>query len=173
MARIISRRGRQLQADRLAIGLAVVLAALAGWNLNAWVMPPATIVHAARLADDRGTPDSVSARFDVCGHGVRVTCVVDGDTFWLRGQKIRIADIDTPEISAPRCPAELDRGRLATQRLAGLLNAGPFSLESGARAQDRYGRALLRVTRNGASLGDVLVDEGLAVRFGNGRPDWC
>ncbi len=31
----------------------------------------------------------------------RRTCVVDGDTIWLEGVKIRIADIDTPEISQP------------------------------------------------------------------------
>lgn len=99
--------------------------------------------------------------------------MVDGDTFWLQGRKIRIADIDTPEVSSPRCPAELARGRQATQRLAGLLNAGPFALESVGRAEDRYGRALFRVTRGGSSIGNTLVDEGLAVRFGNGRPDWC
>ena len=38
--------------------------------------------------------------FAVCGM-VRRTCVVDGDTIWLEGVKIRIADIDTPEISQP------------------------------------------------------------------------
>lgn len=39
-----------------------------------------------------------SAQFDLCA-GERLTCVVDGDTFWLEGRKIRVADIDTPEVS--------------------------------------------------------------------------
>jgi micrococcal nuclease len=44
----------------------------------------------------------------------RRTCVVDGDTFWLEGEKIRIADIDTPEISEPKCDAEYQLGMKAT-----------------------------------------------------------
>ncbi len=43
------------------------------------------------------------ARFSLCDGPVRVNCVVDGDTFWFRGDKIRIADIDAPEIVSPRC----------------------------------------------------------------------
>jgi endonuclease YncB( thermonuclease family) len=57
--------------------------------------------------------------------------------------------------------------------LAGLLNAGPFALEAADRAQDRYGRSLYTVTRSGESIGGALVGEGLAVWYGNGRPDWC
>ncbi len=187
--------------------LALLLAALAGWNLNAWLVPvergavapaiqpekpdpwvqsreqrrllevqedaPEQVAQFAGTPIVNARPDTVSVRFDICGGGARVTCVVDGDTIWLRGQKIRIADIDTPEVSSPRCPAELERGRRATQRMVELLNAGPFTLEPGARAQDRYGRALYVVTRGGASVGGALVDEGLAVWYGNGRPDWC
>ena len=43
--------------------------------------------------------------FAVCGT-IRQTCVVDGDTIWLEGAKIRIADIDTPELYSPQCDAE-------------------------------------------------------------------
>ncbi|HEV7435057.1 MAG TPA: hypothetical protein VGO22_09340, partial [Pseudorhizobium sp.] len=45
--------------------------------------------------------DKVAAEFTVCSAGSRWNCVVDGDTFWLQGVKIRIADIDTPELSPP------------------------------------------------------------------------
>jgi endonuclease YncB( thermonuclease family) len=37
-------------------------------------------------------------------------CVVDGDTFWSRGQKIQIAGTDTPELSPLRCEAERVKG---------------------------------------------------------------
>lgn len=44
--------------------------------------------------------DVEAARFSRCGgFGGRDNCVVDGDTLWYRGQKIRIADINTPETS--------------------------------------------------------------------------
>jgi len=60
----------------------------------------------ARVADVEQQPQTLfqqasSPQFAICGT-VRRTCVVDGDTFWLDGNKIRIADIDTPEISQPR-----------------------------------------------------------------------
>src|SRR6185295_4843460 len=89
--------------------------------------------------------------------------VVDGDTFWVGGDKIRIADIDTPETHPPRCAYEAELGEKATQRLAALLAEGPFELEPiGGRDLDIYGRKLRIVTRGGRSLGDVLVTEGLA-----------
>ena len=56
----------------------------------------------------------------------RVTCVVDGDTFWYAGTKIRLADINTPEVSRPACPAEARLGRRASERLQQMLNAGPL-----------------------------------------------
>src|SRR3546814_5186440 len=67
--------------------------------------------------------ETSSPRFELCGM-TRRTCVVDGDTFWLEGEKIRIADIDTPEISEPKCDAEYQLGMKATHRLRDLLNEG-------------------------------------------------
>lgn len=101
--------------------------------------------------------------------------MVDGDTIWYRGVKIRIADIDSPEIVRPRCEREARLGQMATERLQSLLNQAPFRLEIPAdgRSQDRFGRELRIIKRGDASLGLVLVREGLAVRWGGGRPDWC
>lgn len=114
-----------------------------------------------------------SPEFAVCGT-IRRTCVVDGDTFWLDGVKIRVADIDTPEISEPRCDAEYALGVRARDRLLDLLNQGPFSLERiGSRDQDQYGRKLRVVVREGTSLGDMLVAEGLARTWTGRREPWC
>ncbi len=105
---------------------------------------------------------------------VRKTCVVDGDTFWLDGVKIRIADIDTPEISEPKCDSEYELGMKATYRLRELLNEGPFELNSiGNRDEDQHGRKLRVVVRNGRSLGDQLVSEGLARTWSGRREPWC
>ena len=111
--------------------------------------------------------------FAVCGT-IRTTCVVDGDTIGLDGLKIRIADIDAPEISSPRCDAEYTLRIEARDRLVVLLNEGEFALESiGNRDEDRYGRKLRVIVRGGRSLGDRLVAEGLARTWTGRREPWC
>ncbi len=117
--------------------------------------------------------DSELAQFAACGSGARITCVVDGDTIWYRGDKIRLADINTPETSQPSCPAEAELGARATRRLTDLLNQGSFSLEASGRGMDRYGRLLRTITRHGQSLGAVLVSEGLAEQWQGRRGNWC
>ncbi len=117
--------------------------------------------------------DTLSADFTSCDGPRRVNCVVDGDTFWFAGDKIRILDINTPETSSPQCDREYRLGMQATERLTQLLNAGPFSLESGPEDTDRYGRLLRRVTRGGRNLGEVLIDEGLAERWRGYKGNWC
>jgi len=111
--------------------------------------------------------------FALCDTGPRTTCVVDGDTFWLDGEKVRIADINAPETHQAACASEAQRGAAATRRLLALLNAGPVRLEAGARDRDRYGRLLRTVTRNGRSLGAQFVAEGLAEPWRGHRGDWC
>ena len=98
--------------------------------------------------------------------------VIDGDTFDYRGERIRIADIDTPEIQA-RCPEEARLAAAATNRLRALLAQGPFELVRSGRDEDRYGRKLRVVVRHGRSLGDVLVREGLARTWTGRREPWC
>ena len=111
--------------------------------------------------------------FAVCGT-IRKTCVVDGDTIWLEGAKIRIADIDTPEISSPKCDAEHARGIRARDRLVVLLNEGEFELRPiGNRDEDQYGRKLRVIVRSGRSLGDQLVSENLARTWTGRRESWC
>ena len=115
----------------------------------------------------------LAATFALCAEGPRTTCVVDGDTFWLQGEKVRIADINAPETHSADCPAEQALGERATRRLIGLLNAGPFTLDTEGRATDRYGRSLRIVHRGGRSLGAQLVAEGLAEPWRGRRSNWC
>lgn len=117
---------------------------------------------------------SVKQIFARCGNGDRSACVVDGDTLWFKGRKIRIADIDTPEISSPRCRAEEQRGQRAADRLVQLLNRGAVTIAStGDRDVDRYGRELRVVLVNGRNVGDDLISEGLARAWEGGRRAWC
>ena len=84
-----------------------------------------------------------------------------------------IADIDTPELSPPRCERERERGLAAKQRLLDILNSGPISLKSTARDEDRFGRKLRIVYRDRRSVGDIFVAEGLARKWQGSRRSWC
>lgn len=113
-------------------------------------------------------------KFTFCDGFSQRYCVVDGDTIRFAGIKIRVADIDTPEIHDYKCEQELKRGLRAKSRLLELVNEGPFKIVStGGDDTDQYGRKLRRLMRNGLSLGESLVDEGLARPYAGGRRSWC
>lgn len=114
---------------------------------------------------------AIARPMPICGKGKRVTCIVDGDTFWLERVKYRIADIDTPEVDHARCTAERERGLKATRRLAELLGEGQFAIQR--VGIDRYGRTLIKVNRGGNSIGAQLVREGLARKWNGPRRNWC
>lgn len=116
---------------------------------------------------------SSAAGLPLCSAGKRVTCVVDGDTFWLDGTKIRLAGIDAPERTTPHCESERILAERATLRLQSLLNEGRFDLASTGRDEDKYGRKLRLVMRGSRSIGDVLISEGLAREWDGARRSWC
>jgi endonuclease YncB( thermonuclease family) len=177
------RRERSLPSFMTVFAVCLAASVIA-WNLPvdlSWMpgtvaklIPPPETARAPEIAlDETQATPSVSHSFTLCGDGPRINCVVDGDTFWLDGVKIRIADIDAPEIHPSRCDREEQLGQAAKLRLLDLLNAGGFALRSGDRDHDRYGRALRDVTRGGASLGETLVREGLARTWEGHRRSWC
>lgn len=116
--------------------------------------------------------DPYQAHFGLGSGSNRRNCIVDGDTFWFAGRKIRIADINTPEISSPGCASEERLGQRATIRLHSLLNNGRFTLKRIDRDQDKYGRDLRIITRDGKSIGDILVHEGFAERWQGFCRNW-
>jgi endonuclease YncB( thermonuclease family) len=112
--------------------------------------------------------------FDFCQSREGDNCVIDGDSFILRGETIRLAPIDAPEMGTPRCEAERQLAEQAEQRLHSLLNQGPVVLErSGFRDQDGYGRSLRDAVVNGRSVSEQLVAEGLAQPWRGRRAEWC
>lgn len=116
---------------------------------------------------------SGTGAFGLCAERRQPNCVVDGDTIWHGGVKIRLADIDTPEVFSPKCAREAALGRQATERLLELINAGPFEVVRSGRDADRYGRKLRILERHGRSLGDILIAEGLARPWDGARRSWC
>ncbi len=94
--------------------------------------------------------------------------VIDGDTARLRGgERVRVLNIDAPEISKPRCEAEAALGFRAKERLARLLSGARVTIHrcDGGRCEDQYGRTLARLEANGRDVGETLISEGLATRW--------
>jgi endonuclease YncB( thermonuclease family) len=77
--------------------------------------------------------------------------------------------------SAPRSAFnERDLGQKAKRRLLELLNGGPITIvPTRGPDADRYGRKLRVIFKNGRSVGDILVAEGLARRWDGARRPWC
>lgn len=113
---------------------------LTGMSRAVWLFVPLGVVFFATCP---AAADIVQPAYRRCGTGPRINCIVDGDTLWNDGVKIRIADIDAPEISQPHCATEKALGERATLRLMELVNVGPFAILAWKnRDQDRNGRKL-------------------------------
>lgn len=161
------RRRRSRPKSRLRNTLLVLLgAAAAGLAATGW---EATIGPPSAEAANPAAP----VHFGLCHRGGGTNCVVDGDSFWMHGERVRVADIDAPETHPPRCAEERRLGDAATRRLQALLNQGPVTLAVEGRDTDRYGRKLRVVMRDGQSLGEQLVEEGLARPWEGRRRPWC
>jgi endonuclease YncB( thermonuclease family) len=140
------------------------------------------LVVAGALLDPRligpvgplGQTEVVAAKFVACSGGNAPACVIDGDTFRLGDRTIRITGIDAPEIAKPLCPAEAELGHRSAARLLQLLNQGPFDMIAHRlQREDRHGRSLMVLRRNGKSIGTQLIDEGLAHRYTGFKMSWC
>ena len=87
MSNVIPIRPRSRDSRLLVIGMGI--AALAGIGFLA--LPTKTDepqkVEAISL-------QAISRSMPICNHGRRINCVVDGDTLWLNGEKIRLDSIN-------------------------------------------------------------------------------
>jgi micrococcal nuclease len=126
-----------------------------------------------RLGDAAEASAPVTASFSYCKWGGGTNCVVDGDTFWIGGAKVRIADIDAPETHDYRCASELALGDRATEQLHALLNSGAVTMTRIDRDRDVYGRLLRNVAVNGADVGEAMVGAGVAREWEGRRRPWC
>ncbi|MDE1158708.1 MAG: thermonuclease family protein [Neorhizobium sp.] len=95
---------------------------------------------------------------------------VDGDTLWVRGERLRLEGIDAPE-RAQTCAdaggAAWDCGRVARSLMARM--TGADGVTCAGKSRDRYHR-LLVVCHDGAEdLNARIVRQGLAVSYGGYR----
>jgi endonuclease YncB( thermonuclease family) len=114
------------------------------------------------------------AQFMLCEALPHRTCVQDGDLIWLRGQAVRLSDIRTAPRYSSDCKAASLLGWKAALRLRDLLNEGPFDLVEETSRDGGYVDEILRLAeRDGQSLGQILLREGLAKPWSKEEPDWC
>jgi endonuclease YncB( thermonuclease family) len=103
----------------------------------------------------------VYAKEPVVFSGVKVSVIVDGDTFHANlpevgNRTIRIWSIDSPE-KKQRC------GPQATEFLASLIWDKPLKLK--IKAKDQYGRLVAQVFHEGVDIGLVMVRYGFAWHY--------
>ena len=95
--------------------------------------------------------------------------VHDGDTIRCGRERVRIANIDAPELpNSPKCQdrrrsyawCDFVAGKASREALVRLLSRGRVTIER--RGTDPYGRTLATVSVNGVDAGDYLIAQGLA-----------
>lgn len=91
--------------------------------------------------------------------------VVDGDTFVIAGERIRLDGIDAPE-TKQTCTRNGRRwacGRAATRAMRQLVGRNRVRCEVSGR--DRYGRAIAACFASGRDLQQQLVRQGMALAY--------
>ncbi len=102
----------------------------------------------------------------------------DGDTCYVMlngaNTKIRLLELDTPEISKPKCEAELELGLKARDYLNNLIaNASSIKFKTDY-TQDYFGRILAYLIIDGEDVSAKIVRNNLGVVYErNNKPDWC
>jgi endonuclease YncB( thermonuclease family) len=124
-----------------------VLCGCRGSSLSRDEAAPRTPTEQTGVAEVEDTTTSVVGR---------VTSVVDGDTLYVAGVKVRVIGIDTPERGVCGYSEASERmGQLVDGRTVSLIGAPGQTL-------DRYRRTLGYVEVGGVDVGAVLIREGLA-----------
>ena len=102
----------------------------------------------------------------------------DGDTCYVTvdgaNTKIRLLELDTPEISKPKCDAELKLGLTARDSLNNLITkASTIEFETDYK-EDYFGRILAHLIIHGEDVSAKIVSNNLGVVYDrNNKPDWC
>lgn len=158
-------KARILRRPWLAAAAVAVAAALGLWASGA-LEPKAATVAA-------GTSVSSGLVFGLCNDGGLTNCVASGDSFYLAGKTVRIANIEAPQVYGAACPNEARLGRESALRLQGLLNSGELHLARVPQDLDRYGLMLRTVSVGGRDAGKAMVAAGLARNIGDLTRSWC
>ena len=88
--------------------------------------------------------------------------------------KIRLLELDTPEISKPKCEAELKLGLKARDYLNNLIaNAATIKFKTDYK-EDYFGRILAHLIVDGEDVSTKIVSNNMWVVYDrNNKKDWC
>jgi micrococcal nuclease len=100
--------------------------------------------------------------------------VIDGDTLVVNSERVRIANLDAPELSAhARCHVEAQRGYAAKNHAIKLVSIASTVDVYNRQGHDKYGRARAHVLIDGQDFGKRMIADGFA-RFWWGKgSSWC
>ncbi|MCF4099785.1 excalibur calcium-binding domain-containing protein [Maritalea mediterranea] len=103
----------------------------------------------------------------------RVTCVVDGDTIWEEGSKLRFLDIDAAETdNKASCAAERVAAAKGAQMVIEAMQTG-YRIHYTGRTGG-YGRDLVKMyNSDGQDVGQLLIQQGFAQPWPNSSNPWC
>ena len=155
-----SRRG--LWLPTIVVGIAALLGV---WGSG--LLQPTLGPRTPAVATSRGLT------FGLCEQGGLTNCVASGDSFYLGGKTIRIANIEAPQVYGAACPREGQLGGVAAKKLRSMLNSGEIRLSRVGEDMERYGLLLRKVAVNGADVGGAMVEAGLAREIGDLTRSWC
>ena len=102
----------------------------------------------------------------------------DGDTCYVtvdgKNNKIRLLELDTPEISKPKCDEELELGLKARDYINDLIvNASSIEFKTKYK-EDYFGRILSYLIIDGEDVSAKIVSNNLGVVYErNNKKDWC
>lgn len=162
------------EANRSAVGVARAPIPPAAVGATKTPVPETKPAVVAAAGSPALTGEDFKGRFYYCGTSGLDNCVVDGGTFWFSKTRITLADIAAPATDKAACQQERDRGFAAKVRLRDLLNDGKFDIEVLKGQPLAAGSSVMRVvTRDGRSLGSILVSEGLAKPRLAPNQSWC
>jgi len=120
----------------------------------------------------RQAPETVAGSFGLCAKSqTSENCVLDGDLYQYRGQRVRVAGIDAPHRIDDDCAAEAALGETSARKLQALLNAGPY--QTFLIPTKNQTNLLNALRRDGEYFADQLIDAGLARRRILFRRSWC
>ncbi len=102
----------------------------------------------------------------------------DGDTCYVTYQgnkvKIRLLDLDTPEISHPKCEKEYKLGIEARNYINKLISDGKRIEFEPEYNRDFFDRILSYLIVDGENVSKIMVSNGLGVVYDkNNKKDWC
>jgi micrococcal nuclease len=100
--------------------------------------------------------------------------VVDGDTLAFGRERVRIANLDAPDVGIhARCALEQRRGEGAKSYAQGLIRNASLIEIVHRNGLDRFGRTLARVQVDGRDFAGLMIAAGYGRPWRGRSSDWC